>query len=133
MRTWLSRQRDAGQTVPTLERMEISALLKGCLVYVLALGFELDHRDLQPYNRGDAVVGEALRASVVRRSCGGRAGRAGIQRLIGHGLPIEEAARLDLMGVVCNDYEMHPNGGQVPDSSAIDLQLAVLPMYVWHR
>ena len=48
----LSRQRESGQTVPTLwSGMEISALLKGCLVHVLALGFELDHpasASLQP-------------------------------------------------------------------------------------
>ena len=43
MRDWLERQRSAGQPVPTLwSGMEISALLKGCLVHVLALGFELD-------------------------------------------------------------------------------------------
>ena len=48
MRTWLSRQRDAGQTVPTLwSGMEISALLKG-VWYVLALGFELDHGICSP-------------------------------------------------------------------------------------
>ena len=45
--------------------MEMSALMKGCLVHVLALGFELNHPALQPYNRGDAVVGEPLRAEAV--------------------------------------------------------------------
>ena len=66
MRAWLDDQRSAGSSVPTLwSGMEISALLKGCLVHVLALGFELDHPALRLYNRGDAVVGEPLRAASV--------------------------------------------------------------------
>ena len=48
---WLIQQRASGVDVPTLwSGMEISALLKGCLVHVLALGFELNHPALQPYN-----------------------------------------------------------------------------------
>jgi predicted metal-dependent phosphoesterase TrpH len=51
---------------PTLWRgVEISCLLEGCLVHVLALGFRQDHPSLEPYLQGNAVVGEALRAAAV--------------------------------------------------------------------
>ena len=133
MRAWLSRQRESGQTVPTLwSGMEISALLKGCLVHVLALGFELDHRDLQPYNRGDAVVGEALRAeSVVRaiHSAGGLAVLAHPARYrLAHDVLIEEAARLGFDGgEAWYDYEMQPDWRPSPlICEAIDRQLADL-------
>ena len=66
MQDWLEKQRDLGETVPNLwSGMEISAILRGCLVHVLALGFEPAHRSLAVYNRGDAAVGEALRAESV--------------------------------------------------------------------
>ena len=66
MQDWLSSQRDQGERVPVLwSGMEISALLRGCLVHVLALGFEPDHPALAVYNRGDAAVGAALRAENV--------------------------------------------------------------------
>jgi len=56
----------AGQVVPQLWRgVEISALLDGCLVHVLALGFEEEHASLEPYLQGVSQVGEALRAAVV--------------------------------------------------------------------
>jgi len=56
----------AGQPRPLLWRgVEISCLLEGCLVHVLALGFRDDHPSLEPYLQGSAVVGEALRAEAV--------------------------------------------------------------------
>jgi len=65
---WLSQQQDAGETVPTLwSGIEISCLLEGCLVHVLALGFEPDHPALAPYRQGRAPVGAPLRAGEVRR------------------------------------------------------------------
>jgi predicted metal-dependent phosphoesterase TrpH len=55
-----------GRRAPTLWRgVEISCLLEGCLVHVLALGFAADHPTLRPYLRGQAVVGAALRAEAV--------------------------------------------------------------------
>jgi predicted metal-dependent phosphoesterase TrpH len=55
-----------GQAVPTLWRgVEISCLLEGCLVHVLALGFGAHHASLAPYLQGRAVVGPALRAGAV--------------------------------------------------------------------
>jgi predicted metal-dependent phosphoesterase TrpH len=55
-----------GETVPQLWRgVEISALLEGCLVHVLALGFRSQAPSLAPYLQGQAVVGPALRAEAV--------------------------------------------------------------------
>ncbi len=45
--------------------MEISALLEGCLVHVLALGFQETAPSLAPYLHGQAVIGSALRADAV--------------------------------------------------------------------
>ncbi|HYP03743.1 MAG TPA: phosphatase, partial [Cyanobium sp.] len=56
----------AGRPAPTLWRgVEISRLLEGCLVHVLALGFRVDHPSLHPYLQGSAVVGPALRSEAV--------------------------------------------------------------------
>jgi predicted metal-dependent phosphoesterase TrpH len=57
---------DRGERVPTLWRgVEISCLLEGCLVHVLALGFAEEHPTLLPYLQGSSVVGAALRAEAV--------------------------------------------------------------------
>ena len=101
MADWLEAQRNEGAVVPTLwSGMEISCLLKGCLVHVLALGFELGHPALEPYNRGDAVVGELLRADSVVKSiheAGGLAVLAHPARYrLGHDLLIDEAPGLAL-------------------------------------
>lgn len=64
--TELERNRQQGRSAPTLWRgVEISCLLEGCLVHVLALGFGADVSPLEPYLQGTAVVGEALRAEAV--------------------------------------------------------------------
>ena len=66
MQSWLEAQRELDHPAPTLwTGMEISCTLRGCLVHVLALGFEPRHRALAVYNHGDAAVGEALRADTV--------------------------------------------------------------------
>ena len=50
MVAWLERARDQGETTPTLwSGMEISCILRGCLVHVLALGFTPGHPALLPY------------------------------------------------------------------------------------
>lgn len=60
------QQRSLGLAAPMLWRgVEISCLLKGCLVHVLALGFGPDHRSLAPYLQGRAAVGADLRAEAV--------------------------------------------------------------------
>ncbi|MFY8147760.1 MAG: PHP domain-containing protein [Prochlorococcaceae cyanobacterium] len=56
----------SGRPVPTLwSGVEISCLLEGCLVHVLALGFEPAHPALAPYLRGEAAVGAPLRSQAV--------------------------------------------------------------------
>jgi predicted metal-dependent phosphoesterase TrpH len=60
------RLNDQGEAAPTLWRgVEISCLLEGCLVHVLALGFGPEHDSLEPYLQGSAVVGAGLRAEAV--------------------------------------------------------------------
>ena len=55
-----------GQSVPQFWRgVEISALLDGALVHVLALGFAANHSSLLPYLQGVSQVGPALRAQAV--------------------------------------------------------------------
>ena len=130
MRAWLEKQRSAGSSVPVLwSGMEISALLKGCLLHVLALGFELDHPALQPYNRGDAVVGGPLRAASVVTAihqAGGLAVLAHPARYrLGHETLIEEAARLGFDGgEAWYDYDMQTTWTPSPlICEAIDRQL----------
>jgi len=68
LQQWLAEQQQQGIPVPQLwSGMEISCLLEGCLVHVLALGFELDHAALAPYSTGQSAVGDALRAGEVRQ------------------------------------------------------------------
>ena len=63
---WLDRARDRGECTPTLwSGMEISCILRGCLVHVLALGFRPGDPALLPYSSGDAAVGAPLRAGEV--------------------------------------------------------------------
>ncbi len=45
--------------------IEISCLLKGCLVHVIGLGFDLYSDHLQPYTQGESVKGSFLRAENV--------------------------------------------------------------------
>ena len=130
MRAWLEDQRSAGSSVPTLwSGMEISALLKGCLVHVLALGFELDHPALRLYNHGDAVVGEPLRAASVVAAiheAGGLAVLAHPARYrLGHDILIAEAARLGFDGgEAWYDYDMQTTWAPSPlICESIDRQL----------
>ena len=65
----LDRRRALGAVVPTLwTGVEISCLLSGCLVHVLALGFDLHAPALQPYLGQRAAVGAELQADAVRRA-----------------------------------------------------------------
>ncbi|WP_353292627.1 PHP domain-containing protein [Synechococcus sp. M16CYN] len=133
MLAWLDKRRTTGFCVPTLwSGMEISALLKGCLVHILALGFELNHRALSPYNCGAAAVGQPLRAEAVVSAihqAGGLAVLAHPARYrLGYKVLIEEAARLGFDGgEAWYDYNMLPTWQ--PSSlicEAIDSQLSKL-------
>ena len=108
----LQEQSQLGAVVPTVwTGMEISCLLKGCLVHVLALGFDYGHPALHLYNQGDAVVGEPLRADAVVRAihaAGGLAVLAHPARYrLSHDVLIEAAAAIGIDGgEAWYDYEM---------------------------
>jgi len=120
MQAWLERELDAGRAVPTLwTGMEISAILRGCLVHVLALGFEHGHPALAVYNHGDAAVGKALRADSVCRAIHDAGGLA----ILAHparyrlGFPelIDTAADLGFDGgEAWHDYDMQPRWSWSP-------------------
>ena len=73
--------RERGLPAPTLwSGVEISCLLEGCLVHVLALGFRLPAgqggHPLSPYLEGRAVMGAALRSQAVVDAIHGAGGLA---------------------------------------------------------
>ena len=130
MQNWLDQRRDLGEKVPTLwSGMEISAILRGCLVHVLALGFQPGHSALAIYNRGDAAVGEDLRAESVCRAihaAGGLAILAHPARYrVGFADLIDAAAELGFDGgEAWYDYDMQPRWSWSPVvCEAIDRRL----------
>lgn len=130
IKDWFNAQRDQGFAVPTFwTGMEISCLLKGCLVHVLALGFEYGHKALHLYNQGDAAVGEPLRADAVVRaihSAGGLAVLAHPARYrLGHDVIIAAAAEIGIDGgEAWYDYDMQAEWKPTPVvCDAINLQL----------
>jgi len=60
-----SHQRRGDPSPKLWPGVEISCLLGGCLVHVLALGFKKGQPSLDPYLQGAAVVGQSLRAEAV--------------------------------------------------------------------
>ena len=89
----------AGQRVPRLWRgVEISCLLEGCLVHVLALGFGAGHPSLAPYLQGSAVVGPALQAAAVVEAIHAAEGLALLAHPARYRLPFQRliAAAADL-------------------------------------
>lgn len=121
----------SGQPVPTLWRgVEISCLLEGCLVHVLALGFGAHHPSLEPYLQGQAVVGPSLQAGAVLEA--GR--QAGALLLLAHParyrLPFQRliaaADRLGFDGAEAwYDYQMQAHWAPTPlvcEAIATDLQ-----------
>ena len=108
----LDRAAAAGKAVPTLWRgVEISCLLEGCLVHLLALGFQEEHASLHPYLNGSAVVGPALRAEAVLQAVQEAGGLALLAHPARYRLPfsrlIAAAADLGFDGAEAwYDYEM---------------------------
>ena len=130
MQAWLRAEQEQDHPVPTLwTGMEISCILRGCLVHMLALGFEAGHPALAAYNRGDAVVGEALRAdSVVKaiHDAGGLAVLAHPARYrLGFRELIDAATELGIDGgEAWYDYDMQPHWQWTPMvCEQIDAQL----------
>ena len=110
----LAEAADQGQTVPRLWRgVEISALLDGCLVHVLALGFGADHPSLEPYLQGTSQIGAALRADAVVEAIHAAQGLAVLAHPARYRLPfkrlIAKAAGLGFDGAEAwYDYTMGP-------------------------
>jgi predicted metal-dependent phosphoesterase TrpH len=116
---------------PTLWRgVEISCLLEGCLVHVLALGFSDDHAALDPYLRGTAVVGAELQAFAVVEAIRAAGGLALLAHPARYRLPhqrlIAAAAELGFDGAEAwYDYAMGPRWAPTPlvcEAIAADLQ-----------
>ena len=117
---WFEQQAEAGSSPPQLwTGMEISCLLEGCLVHVLALGFELDHSALDPYRQGQAAVGEALAAAEARRRIHAAGGLALLAHPARYRLPFQRlipaAADLGFDGAEAfYDYEMQAQWRPTP-------------------
>jgi hypothetical protein len=120
LQRWFEQRQDVGERVPILwSGMEISCLLEGCLVHVLALGFELASPALDPYRQGQAAVGEALQASEVCRRIQGAGGLALLAHPGRYRLPfqrlIEAAVALGFDGAEAYyDYGMQPRWSPTP-------------------
>ena len=111
---WFETQASRGRQVPRLwSGVEISCLLEGCLVHVLALGFEPGHGALEPYRQGQAAVGPALQAGEVRRRVHAAGGLALLAHPARYRLPhtrlIAAAAGLGFDGAEAYyDYNQQP-------------------------
>lgn len=111
---WLAGAQARGETVPCLWRgVEISALLHGCLVHVLALGFSDHHPSLAPYLQGSSQIGGALRAEAVVEAIHAADGLAVLAHPARYRLPfkrlIAAAADLGFDGAEAwYDYTMGP-------------------------
>lgn len=116
----LAETQQRGVAVPTLWRgVEISCLLEGCLVHVLALGFAADHPSLHPYLQGRSVVGRALRAKAVLAAIREADGLALLAHPARYRLPyptlIAAAADLGFDGAeTWYDYAMQPRWQPTP-------------------
>ncbi len=63
---WLQKNASNFNTFPTIwTGIEISCLLKNCLVHILGLGFKLDSSAIIKYTRGEALIGSDLQAASV--------------------------------------------------------------------
>ena len=99
--------------------VEISCLLEGCLVHVLALGFGPEHGALEPYLRGSAVAGAELRAEAVLQAIRAAGGLALLAHPARYRLPhrqlIAAAAQLGFDGAEAwYDYDMQPRWAPSP-------------------
>lgn len=116
----LEEARQRGHVVPTLWRgVEISCLLEGCLVHVLALGFAAEHPSLEPYLQGSSVVGPALQAEQVLGAIRAAGGLALLAHPARYRLPfatlIAAAAELGFDGAeTWYDYQMQPHWQPTP-------------------
>jgi predicted metal-dependent phosphoesterase TrpH len=120
-----------GERVPRLwPGVEISALLEGCLVHVLALGYAPAAPSLLPYLKSEAVVGPALRADAVVAAIHEAGGLALLAHPARYRLPhprlIAAAAAIGFDGAEAwYDYDMQGRWTPTPlvcEAIAADLQ-----------
>lgn len=109
-----------GKKAPKLwPGVEISCLLKGCLVHVLALGFTNGHPSLDPYLQGTALVGRGLRAEAVLDAIWAAGGLALLAHPARYRLPfqvlLKAADRLGFDGAEAwYDYQMQSRWQPTP-------------------
>jgi predicted metal-dependent phosphoesterase TrpH len=109
-----------GEAVPNLwTGVEISCLLKGCLVHVLGLGFTNKHPSLVPYLQGTALVGPGLRVEAVLEAIWAAGGLALLAHPARYRLPfqvlLEAADQLGFDGAeVWYDYQMQSHWQPTP-------------------
>ena len=103
MHRWIENNSLKFQELPNIwSGIEISCLLKKCLVHVVGLGFDPSHNALKPYISGESPIGHFLFADNVARAIHEAGGlvilaHPGRYRLH-HNELIEEAKRLDFDG-----------------------------------
>jgi predicted metal-dependent phosphoesterase TrpH len=110
----------AGEKTPNLwPGVEISCLLKGCLVHVLALGYTYGHPSLDPYLQGAALIGRGLRAEAVLEAVWAAGGLALLAHPARYRLPfqdlLEAADQLGFDGAEAwYDYQMQSRWQPTP-------------------
>jgi len=110
----------AGEKTPNLWLgVEISCLLKGCLVHVLALGYTYGHPSLDPYLQGAALIGRGLRAEAVLEAVWAAGGLALLAHPARYRLPfqdlLEAADQLGFDGAEAwYDYQMQSRWQPTP-------------------
>ena len=111
MKSWLHQNKSEFDKLPTLwSGIEISCLLRNCIVHVLGLGFDTNHKGLLPYTKGEAPIGKYLRAESVVSALHSAGGLVVLAHPARYRLPyyelIDEAARLGFdAGEAWYDYE----------------------------
>ncbi len=93
--------------------IEISCLLKGCLVHVIGLGFDITSQAIQPYCHGEAVTGSSLRAenvvNAIHKSCGISILAHPARYRLDFPVLIKEAHLIGINGIeVWYDYDLSP-------------------------
>ncbi len=111
----LDQHRNSQTIVPKLwTGIEISCILKKCLVHVLGLGFDLSSISLNPYTTGEAPIGNNLNAENVVKAIHAAGGLVILAHPARYRVDfvelINEAHKLDFDGIeTWYDYEYNEN------------------------
>ncbi len=110
----LSKIKSDSKNLPKIwNGIEISCLLKKCLVHVLAYDFDIDNKNIKPYTLSEATNGSLLQAENVVKAIHDSGGVAILAHPARYRTPynilIEEAHRLNFDGAEAwYDYNMGP-------------------------